>query len=126
MDQNLFYISYITTAILSITTIPSHCMVLRINDAGLEDLAEFTRQWMFDTLKEIKMDNYSHRFEKGLATGELILANLSINGFAPPLIKYQPHSNSMLYITTAGGGAEVRKILKQKKFLRKIEKSLNQ
>ncbi|CAD5235737.1 unnamed protein product [Bursaphelenchus xylophilus] len=82
-------------------------MVLRINDAGLDDLAEYTRQWMFDTLKELRMENFSHRFERGLASGELILSNLAIKEFAPPLIKYRPHSNSLLYVTTVGGDAEI-------------------
>lgn len=62
---------------------------------------------MFETLKEMQLENYKHRFERGLATGELELGNLTIREFAPPLIKYRPSGKSLLYISTVGGNAQI-------------------
>ncbi|KAI6191145.1 hypothetical protein M3Y97_00196100 [Aphelenchoides bicaudatus] len=99
--------SILRISLLLILTRSTYAFVLRLNEGGLADLAEYTRQWMFETLKEMQLENYKHRFERGLATGELELGNLTIREFAPPLIKYRPSGKSLLYISTVGGNAQI-------------------
>jgi hypothetical protein len=100
--------SILRISLLLILTRSTFGFVLRLNEGGLADLAEISRQWMFETLKEMQLESYKHRFERGLATGELELGNFSIREFSPPLIKYRPSGKSLLYISTAGGNAKVR------------------
>ncbi|KAI6210855.1 hypothetical protein M3Y96_00372100 [Aphelenchoides besseyi] len=84
-----------------------------LNEGGLSDLAEYTRHWMFDTLKEMQLESYLHHFgniltlhntKRKFKNAALLQESFSL--FSPPLIKYRP-SKSLFYISTFGGDAKI-------------------
>uniref|UniRef100_A0A7E4VKE7 BPI2 domain-containing protein n=1 Tax=Panagrellus redivivus TaxID=6233 RepID=A0A7E4VKE7_PANRE len=82
-------------------------MVLRFTDKGLHRLASYTRVWMNQTIREIHIEEYAHRIQRGIAAGELNLQNITVREFIPPLIRYRS-SEHALYMTTVGGEARLQ------------------
>ena len=89
-------------------------MTMRINEPGLEDLAEYTRTWMFNTAVNSGESEFLKHWNIGrrlTLDGEFVLENVRITGFEPPNIKYTPNKNSLLYASTQGGLAQVCKLV---------------
>ncbi|TKR81838.1 hypothetical protein L596_015649 [Steinernema carpocapsae] len=85
----------------------SNCVVLRVTQNGLQELANFTQQWMSKTIVEVETDTFTHHITKGLGSGSLLFSNTSVEQFDAPTIRYRPSDHSFLYMTALSGQAKV-------------------
>jgi hypothetical protein len=76
---------------------------------GFEDLSEYTRQWMADTVaSNALIRKHCHKLGSRLALdGQFVLENITVTEFTAPRVKYSPSKNSLLYISTDEGYIEV-------------------
>ncbi|KAF1747268.1 hypothetical protein GCK72_023730 [Caenorhabditis remanei] len=85
----------------------SESLLLRVNEFGLHEAANFTRQWLSMAGPHMKMPEIRQSFYNSFAGGEMTVTNITIKRFVPPLIRFRPSDHSFLYMSTLSGYAQV-------------------
>ncbi|CAD6185283.1 unnamed protein product [Caenorhabditis auriculariae] len=82
-------------------------LLLRVNEFGLHEAANFTRQWLTMAGPHMKLPDIRQSFYNSFAGGEMKVSNITIKRFVPPLIRFRPSDHSFLYMSTLSGYAQV-------------------
>ncbi|VDM74583.1 unnamed protein product [Strongylus vulgaris] len=85
----------------------SNCIILRINEIGLQEAANFTREWLSMAGPNLIVPDIKQTFVSSFAAGELVIKNITVNHFVPPHIRFHPSGNNSIYMTTHSGYAQV-------------------
>lgn len=96
-------------SIISLFLLPqiAASLLLRVNEFGLHEAANFTRQWLSMAGPHMKIPEIKQSFHNSFAGGEMKVSNISISRFVPPLIRFRPSDHSFLYMSTLSGYAHV-------------------
>uniref|UniRef100_A0A0N5AHY3 BPI2 domain-containing protein n=1 Tax=Syphacia muris TaxID=451379 RepID=A0A0N5AHY3_9BILA len=92
---------------LSIIERRTNQIVIRINEYGLHEAANFTKQWLQRTIPNTNFSTIEQNFEKGFASGRILLKNMQAKKFIPPHIHFHPSDHSFIYMTTESGFFEI-------------------
>ncbi|CAB3399941.1 unnamed protein product [Caenorhabditis bovis] len=84
-----------------------NCLLLRVNEFGLHEVANFTRQWLSMAGPHLKLPEIRQSFYNSFAGGEMSVQNITVKRFVPPLIRFRPSDHSFLYMSTLSGYAQV-------------------
>ncbi|VDL70427.1 unnamed protein product [Nippostrongylus brasiliensis] len=89
------------------TTMVSHAIVIRVNDIGLQEAANCTKQWLSMAGPHLALPDLRQVFVNPFVAGELIVRNVTVDRFVPPNFRFVPNSNATLQMLTHSGYAEV-------------------
>ncbi|CAI4224906.1 unnamed protein product [Auanema sp. JU1783] len=82
-------------------------VILRVNENGLGEAANFTRQWLAMAGPHMRIPEIRQDYDTSFSSGEVRVFNISINKFVPPLLRFRPSDHSFLYMSTLSGYAQV-------------------
>ncbi|VDO91645.1 unnamed protein product [Heligmosomoides polygyrus] len=85
----------------------SQPIVIRVNEVGLEEAANCTRQWLSMAAPHLALPDIRQVFVNSFAAGEIIVRNITIDRFVPPHIRFLPNTNSTIQMLTHSGYAEI-------------------
>ncbi|WKY14452.1 hypothetical protein Q1695_000193 [Nippostrongylus brasiliensis] len=85
----------------------SHAIVIRVNDIGLQEAANCTKQWLSMAGPHLALPDLRQVFVNPFVAGELIVRNVTVDRFVPPNFRFVPNSNATLQMLTHSGYAEV-------------------
>ncbi|CAI5455494.1 unnamed protein product [Caenorhabditis angaria] len=87
--------------------IVSNALLLRVNEIGLHEAANFTRQWLSMAAPHLKIPDIRESFYNNFASGEMAVSNITLKKFVPPLIRFRPSDHTFLYLSTLSGYAQM-------------------
>ncbi|GMR32374.1 hypothetical protein PMAYCL1PPCAC_02569, partial [Pristionchus mayeri] len=85
----------------------SFSVIVRINEVGMQEAANFTRQWLQQSMPRRKLPDLKQSFRSSWASGAIKVFNSTIDRFVPPLIRIRSSSERKLYMNTLSGFAQI-------------------
>ncbi|GMT32840.1 hypothetical protein PFISCL1PPCAC_24137, partial [Pristionchus fissidentatus] len=82
-------------------------VIVRINEVGMQEAANFTRQWLQQSMPKRKLPDVKQAFRSSWASGSIHVYNTTIDRFVPPLIRIRSSSERKLYMNTLSGFAQI-------------------
>ncbi|ETN75209.1 LBP / BPI / CETP family protein [Necator americanus] len=82
-------------------------IIVRVNEIGLQEAANFTREWLSMAGPNLIVPDIRQTFVNSFAAGEMTVKNITVNRFVPPLIRFRTYGNTSIYMITHSGYAQV-------------------
>uniref|UniRef100_A0A7I4Z0C1 LBP / BPI / CETP family protein n=1 Tax=Haemonchus contortus TaxID=6289 RepID=A0A7I4Z0C1_HAECO len=82
-------------------------IVIRVNDVGLQEAANRTRQWLTMAGPHLALPDMRQVYVNPFTAGEVIVRNITVDRFVPPQIRFQLNDQSALQMFTHSGYAQV-------------------
>ncbi|PIO76957.1 LBP / BPI / CETP family protein [Teladorsagia circumcincta] len=81
---------------------PAVKVVIRVNDAGLQEAANCTRLWLTMAGPHFALPDMRQVFVNPFAAGEIIVRNITVDRFVPPQIRFRLGNSTVQMLTHSG------------------------